>query len=63
MRLGRSTIPDIIETLEEQGRGQMPRSTEHYIHNRYLEIREEATALRAASDNAFWDRLFGKRDA
>src|ERR1700760_1721789 len=76
--LGRSTIPDLLETLEDQGfavpgdgskvvsdalrwemrkdrvrrlrrglygRGQMPRSTEHYIRKRYLELREEAAEL------------------
>jgi hypothetical protein len=42
------------------GPGQMPRSTERYINNRYAELRDEAAALRAAADNAFWDTLFGR---
>jgi hypothetical protein len=44
------------------GRGQMPRSTESYIHDRYLTLLDEAAALRADSDKAFWDRLFGPAD-
>lgn len=89
---GKSTIPDMIETLKYQGfgipgyaakvvsdalrwemrkdrvrrlrhglygPGQMPRSTEQYIHKRYLALRDEAAALRAEADEAFWDRLFG----
>lgn len=36
------------------GPGQMPRSTEYYIHQRYLTLRDEAAALRAESDEAFW---------
>jgi hypothetical protein len=89
---GKSTIPDLIETLEYQGfaipghaskvvsdalrwemrrdrvrrlrrglygPGQMPRSTEHYIHKRYLALRDEAAALTAESDGAFWDALPG----
>jgi hypothetical protein len=40
-------------------RGQMPRSTESYIHNRYLELRDEAAALRADAGRAFWDALLG----
>jgi hypothetical protein len=91
---GESTIPDLIETLEDQGfaipghaskvvsdalrwemrkdrvrrkrrglycRGQMPRSTEDYIHKRYLALREEAAELNAESSEAFWDALFGPR--
>jgi hypothetical protein len=87
---GKSTIPDLIETLEYQGfripghaakvvsdalrwemrkdrvrrlrrglygRGQMPRSTEHYIHRRYLALRDEAAVLSRESDDAFWDAL------
>ena len=85
---GKSTIPDMIETLEYQGfalpedaakvvsdalrwemrrdrvrrhrrglygPGQMPRSTEYHIHKRYLQLRDEAAAMRAGSDQAFWD--------
>jgi hypothetical protein len=91
-RHGKSTIPDLIDTLEYQGfgipghaskvvsdalrwemrkgrvrrlrwglygPGQMPRSTEHYINKRYMELRDEAASLRAAADKAFWDVLFG----
>jgi hypothetical protein len=87
---GKSTIPDLIETLEYQGfgipghaakvvsdalrwemrkdrvrrlrrglycPGQMPRSTEYYIHKRYLALRDEAAALNAASSQAFWRSL------
>lgn len=93
--LGKSTIPDMIDTLDFQGfgvpghaskvvsdalrweirkdrvrrlrwgfygPGQMPRSTEHYINNRYLELRDEASELRAADGDAFWDALFGPRE-
>ncbi|HEX3287863.1 MAG TPA: hypothetical protein VHT50_25155 [Mycobacterium sp.] len=42
-------------------RGQMPRSTEQYIHNRYLALREEAATLNAESSEAFWNALFGAR--
>lgn len=45
------------------GRGQMPRSTESYIHNRYLTLREEADALSGRDDDAYWDALFGKADS
>jgi hypothetical protein len=45
------------------GPGQMPRSTEHYINQRYLALRDEAAKLRAHADEAFWDALFGKREA
>jgi hypothetical protein len=33
----------------------MPRSTEHYIHNRVMALREEAAARR--HDDAFWEAL------
>jgi hypothetical protein len=92
---GKSSIPDLIEALEDQGfavpgqaskvvsdalrwemrkdrvrrmrrglycRGQMPRSTEDYIHKRYLALREEAAELSAKSSEAFWDALFGATD-
>jgi len=39
----------------------MPRSTEQYIHNRYLALREEAATLNAESSEAFWNALFGAR--
>jgi hypothetical protein len=42
-------------------RGQMPRSTEDYIHKRYLALRDEAAELNAESSEAFWDSLFGPR--
>jgi hypothetical protein len=42
------------------GPGQMPRSTERYIHQRYMTLREEAASLTAESNAAFWDALFGK---
>jgi hypothetical protein len=45
------------------GPGQMPRSTEHYINQRYRALRDEAAKLKTAGDEAFWDALFGKREA
>jgi hypothetical protein len=44
------------------GRGQMPRSTESYIHNRYLDLVDEAAALNAEADKTFWDAYFGPAD-
>jgi hypothetical protein len=44
------------------GPGQMPRSTEHYIKQRYLALRDEVSALRAESDKAIWGALFGARE-
>lgn len=41
------------------GPGFMPRSTEHRIHARVLQLREEAAALNAATSEAFWDALGG----
>ena len=41
------------------GPGQMPRSTEQYIHMRYVALRDEAAALKGGSDDAFWDALLG----
>jgi hypothetical protein len=41
----------------------MPRATEYRIHQRALALREEAAALNAESSAAFWDALFGPRDA
>ena len=37
----------------------MPRSTEYRIHQRALALREEAAALTADSDKAFWDTVLG----
>lgn len=37
------------------GPDEMPRGTEHRIHQRALALREEAAELRADSDKAFWD--------
>jgi hypothetical protein len=37
----------------------MPRATEYRIHQRALALREEAAALNAESNKAFWDALFG----
>ena len=39
----------------------MPRSTEHRIYSRVMALRDEASALTADADNAFWDALFGPR--
>ncbi|WP_123028880.1 hypothetical protein [Mycolicibacterium stellerae] len=41
------------------GPASMPRATEYRIHQRALALREEAAALHAQSDEAFWDALFG----
>jgi hypothetical protein len=35
----------------------MPRATEHRIYNRVMALRDEAAALSAESDRAFWDAL------
>jgi hypothetical protein len=39
------------------GPGQMPRSTEYYIHQRFEALRDEAAALTAESDDAFWKAI------
>jgi hypothetical protein len=41
------------------GPGEMPRATEHRIHQRVLDLREEAAiiASQADGDAAFWDAL------
>jgi hypothetical protein len=39
------------------GPGEMPRSTEYHINNRVQVLREEAAAMRARDDDAFWDAL------
>jgi hypothetical protein len=39
------------------GPGEMPRSTEQYIHKRVLELRDEAALLTGRDDDAFWDVL------
>ncbi|MCV7281832.1 hypothetical protein H7J88_19585 [Mycolicibacterium flavescens] len=42
------------------GPGAMPRSTEHYIHQHALDLREEAAAMAVDGDlRSFWDRLCG----
>ena len=43
----------------QYGPASMPRSTEYRIHQRALALREEAAALRADSDKAFWDTVLG----
>ena len=45
------------------GPASMPRATEYRIHQRALALRAEAAALNAESNEAFWDALFGKREA
>jgi hypothetical protein len=37
----------------------MPRATEYRIHKLALTLRDEAAALKARSDDAFWDALLG----
>ena len=37
------------------GPGQMPRSTEHYIHNRAIALREDADRRIGRDDDAFWN--------
>jgi hypothetical protein len=39
------------------GPGQMPRSTEHYIHKRAIALREEADRRIGRDDDAFWDSM------
>jgi hypothetical protein len=40
------------------GPGQMPRSTEHYIHKRAIALRDEADRSRGRDDDdAFWDAM------
>ena len=39
------------------GPGQMPRSTEHYIHKRVIAMRDEAARTMGFDDDAFWDAL------
>ena len=41
------------------GPGEMPRSTEHRIHQRVLDLREEAAVIASQDDDAFWDALLG----
>ena len=40
------------------GPGEMPRSTEQYIHKRVLALREDAAQHRPCSDDE-WEALFG----
>jgi hypothetical protein len=37
------------------GPGQMPRSTEHYIHKRAFALRDEGDRRMGRDDDAFWD--------
>ena len=39
------------------GPGQMPRSTEHYIHQRAAALRDEADRGMGRDHDAFWDAL------
>ncbi len=39
------------------GPGQMPRSTEHYIHARAAALRDEADRSVGRDDDAFWDAM------
>jgi hypothetical protein len=39
------------------GPGEMPRATEHRIHQRVLNLREEAAVIAGQDDDAFWDAL------
>lgn len=39
----------------QYGPGQMPRSTEHYIHKRAIALRDEADRRIGRDDDAFWD--------
>ncbi len=39
------------------GPGEMPRSTEHYIHKQVVELRAEAALITGRDDDAFWDAL------
>jgi hypothetical protein len=39
------------------GPGQMPRSTEHYIHQRAAALRDEADRRMGRDDEAFWDAM------
>ena len=39
------------------GPGEMPRSTEHRIHQRVLDLREEAAIIASKDDGPFWDAL------
>jgi hypothetical protein len=41
------------------GPASMPRATEYRIHQLALALREEAAALNAAANSAFWDAFFG----
>jgi hypothetical protein len=41
----------------QYGPVSMPRATEYRIHRLALALREEAAAMKAASDDRFWDAL------
>ena len=42
------------------GPGEMPRSTEHRIQQRVLDLREEAAAISSQDGDRFWDAVFGR---
>jgi hypothetical protein len=58
---GPQTVADLIEALEYQrgryGPGEMPRGTEHRIHQRVLSLRYEAAAIASQNDDAYWNAL------
>ena len=39
------------------GPGEMPRGTEHRIHQRVLSLRYEAAAIASQNDDAYWNAL------
>ena len=39
------------------GPGEMPRATEYRIHQRVLNLREEAAVIAGRDDDTFWDAL------
>ena len=39
------------------GPGEMPRSTEQYIHSRVMALREAAAEITGRNKDAFWDAL------
>jgi hypothetical protein len=41
------------------GPGDMPRSTEHYIHKRAMALRDEAGRRTGRDPDSFWDSLLG----
>jgi hypothetical protein len=45
------------------GPGDMPRSTEYRIHQRVLNLREEAAIIASRDDAAFWDAFWNASSA